>query len=159
MIFRVFAITILVAVTGSFTDSHSAGADGIQLAQTTSTDDALSGTGDDTPTAQSQTQAQPPAQSSVKNTAAPTLQEFLSDTRPVESLPVSELRAKLRDGRALIKGGSLSRPDRKRVASVLRVTRAQLNKVRPSRASKLKKPVAGPSQPNDPATLSPNPDQ
>src|SRR4051794_34344561 len=77
MIFRIFAISILVTATGCLTNSLSAGADGIQFAQTTSTEQAPNGTGDDKTNmdasgpAQSKTQAQPPAQSSAKNTAAP----------------------------------------------------------------------------------------
>src|SRR4051794_30758679 len=119
MIIRIFGFAILgvILATASLSGSPSAvaGANGITLAQANSTGEE---------------QAQKPAQSSSDQAVAPppTLQEFVSDTRPVENLSAKELREKLRAGRALVKGGALSRPDKKRVASVLRVTRAQLNK-------------------------------
>ncbi len=54
--------------------------------------------------------------------------DFLADSRPLDQLSEKELRQRMRAGRLLMKGGSLSQADRQRVQQVVRAARLEFAK-------------------------------
>ena len=54
--------------------------------------------------------------------------DYLADNRPLDQLSEKELRQRMRAGRQLIRGGSLSQADRRRVQEVVRAARLEFAK-------------------------------
>ena len=54
--------------------------------------------------------------------------QYLSDSRPIDQLSERDLRQRMRAGRQLIKGGSLSQEDRRKVQQTVRAARLELTK-------------------------------